>query len=120
VDFGTLLVKFWIHIGTDEQLRRFEERQTLSYKAWKLTGEDWRNRDKWNRYEQAVNEMLLKTSTHTAPWTVVEGNDKCWARIKTLRTLVDVLSQELNYEPPTPDGHANKKGKKKNKRKKNK
>jgi polyphosphate kinase 2 (PPK2 family) len=99
VDFGMIVVKFWIHIGPEEQLRRFEQREATPYKAWKLTDEDWRNRDKWDAYEKAVNDMLLKTSTVTAPWTIVEGNDKWFARVKTLRTLVEVLSQELDYQP---------------------
>ncbi len=99
VDFGSILVKFWIHISKDEQLRRFQERQATPYKAWKLTDEDWRNRSKWEQYEQAVEDMLLKTSTLTAPWTIVEGNDKWYARVKTLRTLVEVVSQELGYQP---------------------
>ena len=99
VDFGMILVKFWIHIGQEEQLRRFEARREIPYKAWKLTDEDWRNREKWDAYEEAVNDMLLKTSTVTAPWTIVEGNDKWFARVKTLHTLVEVLSQELDYQP---------------------
>lgn len=99
VDFGAILFKFWMHIAKDEQLRRFEERQSIPYKAWKLTAEDWRNREKWDLYEDAVEEMLLKTSTVTAPWTIVEGNDKCWARIKVLNTVVDTLSKELDYQP---------------------
>ncbi|MBN1402362.1 MAG: hypothetical protein JXA74_16090 [Anaerolineae bacterium] len=99
VDFGMILVKFWIHISYDEQLARFEARSDTPYKAWKLTDEDWRNRARWEDYRQAVEEMLLKTSTATAPWTIVEGNDKAYARVKTLRTLVGVLSQELDYEP---------------------
>ena len=102
VDFGTVLVKFWIHISPDEQLRRFEERENNPYKAWKLTDEDWRNRSRWSEYEAAVNEMLLKTSTLTAPWTVIEGNDKWWARVKILSTLVEVLSGELDYRPTDP------------------
>lgn len=99
VDFGMIVFKFWFHIGKDEQLRRFQEREGTPYKAWKLTAEDWRNREKWERYEEAVDEMLLKTSTLTAPWTIVEGNDKHWARVKTLRTVVDKLADELNFEP---------------------
>jgi polyphosphate kinase 2 (PPK2 family) len=102
VDFGTILVKFWIHISREEQLHRFEFRQETPYKAWKLTDEDWRNRKKWDEYEEAVNDMLLKTSTLTAPWTIVEGDCKWYARVKTLRTLVDVLTEELNYVPPDP------------------
>lgn len=101
-DFGTIVVKFWIHISREEQLRRFEERRTTHYKSWKLTDEDWRNREKWPLYEEAVEEMLLKTSTKTAPWHLVEGNDKYWARVKTLGKLVDVLSLELGYRPTDP------------------
>jgi polyphosphate kinase 2 (PPK2 family) len=106
VEFGMILVKFWVHIGRDEQLRRFEERERIAYKSWKLTREDWRNRDKWPIYEQAVEDMLLKTSTVTAPWTVVEGNNKYWARVKVCATVVEVLSRELNYRPiePLEDG----------------
>jgi polyphosphate kinase 2 (PPK2 family) len=102
VDFGSILVKFWIHISKDEQLSRFQSRQETPYKAWKLTDEDWRNRKKWDSYEEAINDMLLKTSTLTAPWTIVEGDCKWYARVKTLRTLVDVLTEELNYTPPDP------------------
>ena len=101
-DFGMILAKFWIHISADEQLRRFEGRKDTPYKAWKLTEEDWRNRAKWEPYEEAVNDMLLRTSTATAPWTIVEGNDKWFARVKTLRTLVEVLSKELDYQPSEP------------------
>jgi polyphosphate kinase 2 (PPK2 family) len=115
VDFGTILFKFYIHIGKDEQLRRFQAREQTAYKAWKLTDEDWRNREKWDQYEEAVNEMLLRTSTLTAPWTVVEGNCKWHARAKVLKTLVDGLSQELKYDPfaDMPEVGAKKKGKKK-------
>ena len=99
VDFGMILVKFWIHISQAEQLRRFEARRDIAYKAWKLTDEDWRNREKWDAYEEAVSDMLLKTSTVTAPWTIIEGNDKWFARVKTLRALVEVLSAKLDYQP---------------------
>jgi polyphosphate kinase 2 (PPK2 family) len=102
VDFGTVLVKFWIHISKEEQLSRFEARQETPYKAWKLTDEDWRNREKWDFYEEAINDMLLKTSTLTAPWTIVEGDCKWYARVKALRTLVNALTDELNYVPPDP------------------
>ena len=83
-------------------MRRFEGRQETPYKAWKLTDEDWRNRQKWDQYEAAINDMLLKTSTLTAPWTIVEGNCKWYARVKALKTLVDVLSRELDYIPTDP------------------
>ncbi len=101
VDFGTSLFKFWIHISKDEQLRRFESRAGDKRRDWKLTDEDWRNREKWELYQEAVNDMLLKTSTVTAPWTVVEGNSKGYARVKILKTLAEKLSQELNYDPDT-------------------
>ncbi len=101
-DFGTILAKFWIHVSREEQLRRFEERKAIGYKAWKLTDEDWRNRQKWGSYEEAVEEMLVKTSTRTAPWCLVEGNDKYWARTKILSRLVEILSKELDYQPANP------------------
>lgn len=99
VDFGTVLFKFWLNITKDEQLRRFEDRASDKLRSWKLTDEDWRNREKWDRYEEAVNEMLLRTSTLAAPWTVIEGNDKRYARVKVLKTLVDKLAKELDYKP---------------------
>jgi polyphosphate kinase 2 (PPK2 family) len=94
-DFGVILVKLWFHISEDEQLRRFDARRATPHKAWKLTDEDWRNREKWAAYERAVGDMLVKTSTLTAPWTVIEGNDKLWARIKTQRTVIDAVSGAL-------------------------
>jgi polyphosphate kinase 2 (PPK2 family) len=104
-DFGTILVKFWIHISRDEQLRRFEERQRTGYKSWKLTDEDWRNREKWGAYEEAVRDMLQRTSTLTAPWTIVEGNDKYWSRVKSLSTVVEIFSKKLDYTPTDPLVH---------------
>ena len=97
-----MVVKFWVHISREEQLRRFEERKAIGYKEWKLTDEDWRNRAKWGDYEEAVEEMLVKTSTTIAPWSLVEGNDKYWARAKILSRLVEVLSAELKYKPADP------------------
>jgi polyphosphate:AMP phosphotransferase len=91
----TVVVKFWMAISQDEQLRRFEERQQTGYKRFKITEEDWRNRDKWGRYEQAVCDMVDRTSTEIAPWTLVEANDKLFARIKVLRTLCDQLEAAL-------------------------
>lgn len=114
-DYGTILVKFWIHISKEEQLQRFEDRRETAYKSWKLTDEDWRNRDQWDAYWTAVNDMLLKTSTITAPWTVVEGNCKWYARVKALRTVVEALSKALDYQPRDP--LADKASKKKKKRK---
>jgi len=87
VDHGLILCKFWLHISPDEQLRRFKEREKIPYKQWKLTAEDWRNREKWDLYEEAVNDMVERTSTAYAPWTLVQGNDKRFARIKVLQTL---------------------------------
>lgn len=120
VDFGTILFKFWLHISADEQLRRFESRDVDKRRSWKLTDEDWRNREKWNLYEAAVNEMLLKTSTLAAPWTVVEANSKAYARIKILRTLVEKLSQELKYDPYQVEAATKKKDKDKDNKKKHK
>ena len=116
VDFGTIIFKFWIHISREEQLRRFETRKDTAYKAWKLTDEDWRNRKRWDQYQEAVDEMLLKTSTLTAPWTIVEGDCKWYARVKVLKTLVDGLSQELNYDPLAEKPADVQKGKKKKKK----
>ncbi len=95
VDFGTIIAKFWMHISPEEQLRRFEARQHVPYKAWKLTDEDWRNREKWPAYLEAADEMLLRTSTPFAPWTIVEAEDKKYARIKVLRVTVAALEAEL-------------------------
>jgi polyphosphate kinase 2 (PPK2 family) len=95
VEFGTVVLKFWLHISQAEQLRRFKARERTAYKAWKITDEDWRNRGKWEDYEQAVEDMLRKTSTYRAPWTIVEANDKLHARVKVLKTVVDKLAQEL-------------------------
>jgi polyphosphate kinase 2 (PPK2 family) len=94
-EFGTVIAKFWIHISKQEQLKRFEERKTSEYKNYKLTDEDWRNRDKWDRYEEAVLDMLENTSTTYAPWTIVEGEDKYWARIRTLRVLSEAIERRL-------------------------
>ncbi len=98
-DFGTILFKFWIHISKDEQLKRFQDRSADKLRSWKLTDEEWRNREKWDIYETAVNDMLVKTSTIHTPWIIVEGNSKYYARIKALRSLVEKLSDELKYDP---------------------
>jgi len=94
-DFGTVLVKLFLHISQEEQLRRFKERQEVAYKRWKITDEDWRNREKWNLYEPAVVEMLERTSTRQCPWTIVEGNCKYFARLKAVRTVCDAIEQKL-------------------------
>jgi AMP-polyphosphate phosphotransferase len=95
VESGAVLCKFWLHITAEEQLARFEQRSQIEYKQWKLTDEDWRNREKWPEYEAAVNDMVEQTSTHTAPWTLVEANSKSYARIKVLRTVCDALEAGL-------------------------
>jgi polyphosphate kinase 2 (PPK2 family) len=101
---GMIVVKFWIHISKEEQLKRFDQREKTPYKRWKLTDEDWRNRQKWDAYSNAVEEMLLKTSTNVAPWTVVEGNFKWYARVKCLSTIVKTLSRELKFKPSSSLG----------------
>jgi len=94
-DDGAIILKFWLHLSPEEQLRRFQERQNVPFKSWKLTDEDWRNREKWPQYEEAVDEMLLRSSTPAAPWTIVEAEDKRFARIKVLRTVVQRFEAEL-------------------------
>ncbi len=97
-NFGAVIVKFWMHISQDEQLRRFEARQQDPNKQWKITEEDWRNREKWGVYEAAVDEMLFRTSTAYAPWTIVEANSKYYARIKTLHTVIHAIEGKLYAE----------------------
>lgn len=99
-DWGAVLLKFWIHIDQDTQLARFTERQNTPEKQWKITEEDWRNREKWPQYETAVDEMLQKTSTENAPWFIIESNDKHYARIKALRIIVEALEKacESHFE----------------------
>lgn len=94
-DAGAIVLKFWMQIDKDEQARRFQARQDDPDKRWKITEEDWRNREKWEQYEEAVNEMLIRTSTAYAPWTVVEGNDKYFARIKVLETVTAAIEQRV-------------------------
>jgi polyphosphate kinase 2 (PPK2 family) len=93
---GILLLKFWIHVSKAEQLKRFRDRSRTSYKRWKITEEDWRNRKRWDDYTVAVNDMVARTSTTIAPWTLVEGNDKNFARLKVVRTVADCLGDRLN------------------------
>lgn len=92
-DWGAVVLKFWIHIDQDTQLARFTERQNTPEKQWKITDEDWRNREKWPQYEVAVDEMLQKTSTENAPWYIIESNDKKYARIKTLKIIIKALEK---------------------------
>lgn len=95
VEHGIVLVKCWLHITPDEQLARFQLRDEITWKRWKLTEEDWRNREKWYLYENAVNDMVARTSTSIAPWTLVEANDKRFARIKVLKTVCDQLEKRV-------------------------
>ena len=94
-DWGAVIIKFWVQIDKDTQLERFNERQNTPEKQWKITDEDWRNRDKWDAYETAVNEMIQKTSTSYAPWHILESVDKKYARIKALKIVVEELEKVL-------------------------
>lgn len=95
IDWGAILVKFWVDVSQDEQLRRFEDRQNDPAKQWKITEEDWRNREKYPAYKKAVNDMFRLTSTTFAPWTVLESEDKRYARVKALRTINEALEARL-------------------------
>lgn len=95
IEHGIVLLKYWLHITKEEQLARFQERQEVPHKRWKLTDEDWRNREKWNDYKLAVNDMVQQTSTHFAPWILVEANDKRFARLKVLKTVCKQLEKTL-------------------------
>jgi polyphosphate:AMP phosphotransferase len=90
-----VIVKFWLQISPEEQLRRFKERAETGFKRYKITPDDWRNREKWDRYERAASDMIDRTSTSIAPWTLVEANDKRYARIKVLQTLCDRIGQAI-------------------------
>ena len=90
-DWGAVILKFWVQIDNETQLERFTARQNTPEKQWKITEEDWRNREKWDLYEAAVNEMLQKTNTVFAPWHVLESVDKRYARLKALRIVTDAL-----------------------------
>ena len=92
---GAVLLKFWMHIDKDEQAARFQARQEIPEKQWKITDEDWRNREKWDAYEEAVDEMIVRTSTNDAPWHVIEANSKLYARIKVMEIVVDALEKKL-------------------------
>lgn len=95
IDNGTMVLKFWLHIDEEEQLRRFKEREKIPYKAHKITEEDWRNREKWDEYKHAVNEMVVRTSTSLAPWIIIPGNDKKFARVDVLRHICTNLKAHL-------------------------
>lgn len=94
-----VVTKFWLTISKDEQLKRFQEREKTGFKRYKITDEDWRNREKWDAYEQAICDMVDRTSTEASPWTLVEANDKHFARIKVLKTLCGQIEAKLNSLP---------------------
>ncbi|MDZ7749774.1 MAG: polyphosphate:AMP phosphotransferase [Halofilum sp. (in: g-proteobacteria)] len=96
-EHGVILVKFWLQISREEQLERFRARENTPYKAYKITAEDWHNRDRWDAYRIAVNEMLERTSTERAPWTLVAAEDKRHARVQVLTTLIDAMAAQLEY-----------------------
>jgi polyphosphate kinase 2 (PPK2 family) len=93
--YGMVICKFWLHITKSEQLRRFKGRELDPYRSYKLTEEDWRNRAKWDEYETAIEDMVQHTSTPYAPWTLVEANDKYYARVKVVRTIGDAIEKRL-------------------------
>ena len=95
VEAGAIVCKFWLHLSLEEQLERFKGREATGFKRFKITEEDWRNRDKWPFYERAAEDMIERTSTEIAPWTLVEAEDKNWARVKVLQTLVASIESAL-------------------------
>ena len=95
-DWGAVIIKFWVQIDKDTQLARFNDRENNPQKRWKITDEDWRNREKWDQYEDAVNEMIQKTSTDFAPWHILESNNKYYARIKALKIVIKELEKALS------------------------
>ena len=95
-EHGAVLLKFWMHIDKEEQAVRFEQRQEIPEKQWKITDEDWRNREKWDQYEVAVDEMIVRTSTEQAPWHIIEGNSKLYARIRVMEVVVEALEKKIS------------------------
>jgi polyphosphate kinase 2 (PPK2 family) len=96
VESGVLLLKFWLHIDPEEQLRRFREREQIPYKNYKITADDYRNRERWNDYLAAVDEMASRTSRDVAPWEIVPANDKRWARVRVIKTVCKQLRRRLS------------------------
>lgn len=94
-NFGTIIIKFWLHIDEEEQLRRYQDREATPHKQWKINQEDWRNREKRDQYQIAVDEMLFRTHTTYAPWTIIEANCKLYARIKTMKTVIKAIEQRI-------------------------
>jgi AMP-polyphosphate phosphotransferase len=93
VEHGIRLCKFWLHIDHEEQLRRFKARENTPYKKYKITADDYQNREQWQSYVTAVNEMVARTSSKQAPWTLVPANDKRWARVQVLKTVCAALAR---------------------------
>jgi AMP-polyphosphate phosphotransferase len=109
---GAIIVKFWLHISPQEQLKRFRKREKDALRKWKITEEDWRNRKKRKAYEKAVEDMLAHTDTSFAPWTLVEGESKRWARVKVVEETVAQVEEGMrrwNMEPPPVKGQGRKK-----------
>jgi polyphosphate kinase 2 (PPK2 family) len=100
---GTITIKFWMHLSPEEQLRRFESRRDDPYRAWKLTDEDWRNREKRPAYEKAVEEMLERTDHARGRWHVIAGDDKGWARVAVVRTACEAIESALEARGIDPD-----------------
>jgi polyphosphate kinase 2 (PPK2 family) len=104
-DDGTILIKFWLHVSPEEQLERFERRRDDPLKAWKLTDEDWRNRDKRDLYTTAIEEMVAETDTGHAPWDLVAADSKRWARVAVLETVIKRIQDrcdEIGFDLPAP------------------
>ena len=95
VQSKSIIIKFWLDIDNEEQLKRFRAREQNPDKQWKITEEDWRNREKWEPYKAAVNEMIYKTNTDTAPWVILKSNCKPYARLKALSTIIEIVQSRL-------------------------
>lgn len=105
---GVIVVKFWLQISPEEQLRRFQSRAADPLRSWKLTDEDWRNRDKVDQYTEAIEDMFARTDHKLAPWHIVSGEQKKWARVKVIETLVDAIERgikDFEYPVPRADGY---------------
>ena len=94
-DWGAIIAQFWLQLDKHVQLERFTERQNTPEKQWKITDEDWRNREKWDAYEVAIDEMIENTSTKVAPWHIIESNNKHYARIKAIEIVIEAIKNRL-------------------------
>ena len=95
-EFGIIMAKYWVHLSPEEQLRRFKEREKIAWKMHKITEEDWRNRERWDDYNAAIDDMVTHTSTHYAPWILIPGNDKKFARVEILKTFCNRMEEALS------------------------